>query len=49
MIQKLIKNLTKKLNLDLLERFKEALIVKKLLFTEKIIILEKEITISKIE
>ena len=47
MIQKLAKNLTKELNLDSLKRFKEALIVKKLLFSEKIIILEKEIVISE--
>ena len=45
--QKLVKNLTKELNLDSLERFKEALIVKKLLFSGKIIISEKEITISE--
>ena len=37
----------KELNLDLLEEFKEALIIKKLLFFEKIILLEKEITISE--
>ena len=40
--------MTKKLNLDSLERFKEALIVK-LLFSEKIIISEKEITIFEIK
>ena len=37
----------KELNLDSLERFKKVLIVKKLFFSEKIIILEKEIVISK--
>ena len=47
LIQKLVKNLTKELNLDLLERFKKTLIVKKLLFPKKIIISEKEIIISK--
>ena len=45
--QKLAKNLTKELNLDSSEGFKEALIVKKLLFPKKIIISEKEIVISK--
>ena len=38
-----------KLNLNSLERFKEALIVKKLFFSKKIIISEKEIAISKIK
>ena len=47
LIQKLVKNLIKELNLDSLKRFEEALIVKKLLFSRRIIILEKEITISK--
>ena len=47
MTQKLVKNLTKELTLDLLERFKETLIVKKLFFSKKIIISEKEITISE--
>ena len=39
--------MTKELNLDLLEGFEEALIVKKLFFSRKIIISEKEIVISK--
>ena len=37
--------MTKELSLDPLERFEEALIVKKLFFSKKIIISEKEITI----
>ena len=37
----------KELNLDSSKRFKEVLIVKKLFFSKKIIILEKEITISE--
>ena len=45
--QKLVKNLIKELNLDSSERFKKVLIVKKLLFPKRIIILEKEIVISK--
>ena len=39
--------MTNKLNLDSSERFEEALIVKKMFFSEKIIISEKEITISE--
>ena len=49
MTQELVKNLTKELNLDSSERFKETLIVKKLFFSKKIIISKKEITISKIK
>ena len=39
--------MTKELNLDLLKGFKEALMVKKLLFPEKIVISRKELVISK--